>query len=518
MPAGIVALTVVILAVGCAPRAPTPGDLLIVGQIAEAQSLDPHVATSTNDFRILENIYEGLVRFADGTLNIQPALAKSWDISEDGLRYTFTLRRDVRFHDGTAFDAAAVRYNFERMLDPTHPEHTTGPFPLAFFFSVIETINTPDSHTVELILSEPFAPLLANLAYPTGYMVSPAAVRERQRDFGRNPSGTGPFKFADWKSHRWLRIERNPDYWGSPARLQSVVFRPLSDENARLTELLAGGCDIVVEAPPEILDFFRRREGYQVSEQAGPHLWFLILNTREGPFADDRMRRAVNYAIDRESIANELLRGAATPAAGPVAEAFGSAFTGDLSPYPHDPEKARELITEAGYTGSEIRLIATESGSGMLNPQAMAVAIQADLAEVGLKLEIEIFEWNTFLARVNAGLSGLGDMAQMAWMTNDPDTLPYLALRTEAWPESGGFNSGYYSNPKVDKLLERARRKTDPQARAPLYREVQRIVHEDAPWLFMVSWKQNAVARSQVRGFNLQPSFLLRLSGVYKDE
>jgi peptide/nickel transport system substrate-binding protein len=152
----------------------------------------------------------------------------------------------------------------------------------------------------------------------------------------------------------------------------------------------------------------------------------------------------------------------------------------------------------------------------MLDPIAMGTAIQADLAEIGLDVEIETYEWNTFLAEVNPGLEGKADMAEMAWMTNDPDTLPYLALRTEASPDQGGFNSGYYSNPKVVELLEAARRETDQDTRAELYKEMQEIVHEDAPWAFVANWKQNAVTSDRVDGFRLEPSFFLLLHDVTK--
>ncbi|MEJ2440508.1 MAG: ABC transporter substrate-binding protein, partial [Gammaproteobacteria bacterium] len=153
----------------------------------------------------------------------------------------------------------------------------------------------------------------------------------------------------------------------------------------------------------------------------------------------------------------------------------------------------------------------------MLDPVAMGTAIQADLAKVGLKAKIETYEWNTYLSKVNAGLKDKADMAEMAWMTNDPDTLPYLTLRSNATPAKGGFNSGYYSNPKVDKLLEKARRTTNQAERARLYKKMQVIVHNDAPWLFVANWKQNAVASVRVKGLKLQPSFLLLLRSVSKN-
>lgn len=465
---------------GLPAAAQTPPGVLIVGQIAEPKALDPAAVTAVNDFRILMNVYDGLVRYKSGTLEVEPALATAWEISEDGTEYTFTLREGVTFHDGSPFNAEAVVFNFERMLNEDHPYHDTGPFPLAFFFSSVSSVEAVDDLTVKFTLSEPYAPFLSNLAYPTGLIVSPAAVEQHGADFGRNPSGTGAFTFAEWRSNEAVVVEANPDYWDGAPELQAVVFRPITDANTRTAEMLAGGIDMMVEVPPVALSQFQD-DAFQVFEQAGPHVWFLILNAKEGPFADKRVRQAANYAINKEALVNDVLEGTAEVAAGPTPPAFAWAYNEALEPYPYDPEKAKELIAEAGAEGAELTFYVTEGGSGMLDPVAMGTAIQADLNAVGLDTTIETYEWNTFLGQVNPGLEGKADMAEMAWMTNDPDTLPFLALRTEAWPDKGGFNSGYYSNPEVDELLEKARVATDQDERAALYKQMQEIVQEDAP-------------------------------------
>ena len=497
-------------------HAQTPPNVLIVGQIAEPKALDPAAVTAVNDFRILMNVYDGLVRYRSGTLEVEPALAESWEISEDGTVYTFRLRDGVTFHDGSAFNAEAVKFNFDRMLDEGHPFHDTGPFPLAFFFSSVRQVDVIDDLTVRFTLDAPYAPFLSNLAYPTGLIVSPAAVREHGRDFGRNPSGTGPFRFVEWNYNERVVVERNPGYWDGEAGLEAVVFRPITDANTRVAEMLAGGIDMMVEVPPVALSEFRG-ERYNVVEQAGPHVWFLILNALEGPFADQRVRQAANYAVNKEAIVNDVLEGTAQVAAGPIPPAFAWAYNEDLEPYPYDPDRARELLAEAGAEGAELTVYVTEGGSGMLDPVAMGTAIQADLEAVGFDVSIQTYEWNTFLGEVNPGLEGKADMAQMAWMTNDPDTLPYLALRTAAWPAEGGFNSGYYSNPEVDALLEAARTATDRDERARLYREMQAIVREEAPWVFVANWKQNAVTSDRVENFRLEPSFFLLLKDVVKN-
>lgn len=510
----LLGLLTLIMVTACAPA---PDNVLVVGQVAEPKSLDPQAVTALNDFRILVNLYDGLVRFKEGTLDVEPALAESWDISDDGTFYTFKLRNDVTFHDGTAFNAQAVKFNFDRLLDENHPQHDTGPFPLAFFFQAIVETQVVDDYTVQFKLDQPYAPLLSNLAYPTGLLVSPTAVKKYHQDYGRHPVGTGPFKFDRWESNRLVAVEKNPDYWDGTPQLEAVVFRPITDANTRVTEMLSGGIDLMVETPADNVAMFKKNQTFAVHEQVGPHLWFLILNTKEDPFKDPRARQAVNYAIDKKALVDNILQGTATVATGPIPAAFSWAYNEQLQPYPYDPDKAKKLLADAGFTGTEITFYVTEGGSGMLDPIAMATAIQADLAHVGLKVNIETYEWNTYLSKVNPGLAGKAHMAQMAWMTNDPDTLPFLALRTAAWPDKGGFNSGYYSNKKVDDLLAQARATTALAERARLYKKMQTIVYEDAPWAFIANWKQNAVTTQQVKGFKLQPSFLLMLKNTYKE-
>jgi peptide/nickel transport system substrate-binding protein len=498
-------------------RAQAPEDVLIVAQTAEPKALDPQAVTALSDFRIIENIFDGLVRFKPGTLEVGPNLAERWEISADGTVYTFHLRDGVTFHDGSPFNADAVKFTFERMLDPKHPFHDTGPFPLSFFFSAVKTVEAPDAKTVVFTLDEPYAPFLSNLAYPTGLIVSPAAVRKFGKDFGRNPSGTGAFRFNDWQPNRRIQLAANGDYWNGAPKLKAAVFQPITDDNTRVAAMLSGSIDLLLDVPPASVDTFRNNDKYRFAEQVGPHVWFVILNMREKPLDDKRVRQAINYAINKKGIVDNILEGTAEVAAGPIAPAFAWAYNPDVEPYPYDPDKARSLIKEAGADGAEVTFFVTDGGAGMLDPVPMGTAIQADLAAVGLTAKIQTFEWNTFLGKVNPGLAGEAGMAEMAWMTNDPDTLPYLTLRTGAMPDKGGFNSGYYSNPEVDRLLEEGRRETDQDKRAAIYKKVQEIVHDDAPWAFVANWKQNAVTSTRVEDFVLLPSFFLELQNVVKN-
>lgn len=496
-----------------------PDSVLVIGQSAEPKSLDPHVTTSLNDFRILVNVYEGLVRFRAGTLDLEPALAEAWEIGDDGRSYTFYLRDGVTFHDGTPFDAEAVRYNFQRLLDANHPDHHTGPFPLAFFFDSVARVETLKPDTVRFILKRPFAPFLANLAYPTGLLVSPTAVRRHGVAYGRHPAGTGPFRVVDWTSKQRIVLTPNRAYRGRPPCLETVIFRPVVDPMTRVAELLAGGLDLAFGIGPDNVALLRNHPGFQVHEAVGPHLWFLILNTRHGPLRDVRVRQAVNYAIHKEALIHQVLQDTATVATGPVPTAFSWAVDSDLKPYPYDPKRAKALLIEAGYPeGLKLALLAPQGGSGMLAPLQMAAAIQGDLAKVGIQMTIESYEWNAYLAKVNAGLGAGVDMAEMAWMTNDPDTLFHLTLRSGATADNGGFNSGWYTNPEVDRLIAKARTTTERDRRADYYRPLQRLVHADAPWAFIASWRQNLVARTHIHGLRLQPSFFLLLPTIRKGD
>ena len=502
----------------CAAPTEIPTETLVIGQVAEPRSLDPHVTTTTNDFRILNHIYEGLVRFKSGTLELEPGLAQSWTISPDGKTYTFKLRPNITFHDGTPLNGEAIAFNFNRMLDESHPYYKTGPFPLAFFFSAIDTVKVADELTVVFQLKEPYGPFLSNLAYPTGFIVSPTAVKRWETNFGRNPAGTGPFQFKKWDSHWKVTLDANENHWEAPPQLDQLIFRPVTDLNARSSEMLAGNLDLMVEPPLELTQVFQRHSKLSLEEQLGAHLWFIILNTKVKPFSDRRIRQAVNYAINKPALLKTVLQGTAAAAAGPIPKAFSWAVNPKVKPYPYNPQKAKQLLKAGGYDGSSLKLLVPENGSGMLSPVQMATAIQADLKAVGVPVEIQTFEWNTYLNQVNSGLDQQTHMAEMAWMTNDPDTLPYLTLRKAAWPDAGGFNSGYYSNPKVDELLEAARTSSDRATRAQFYQEIEALVHEDAPWIFVASAKQQVVRRKAVQNFQIEPSFLLNLDQVVKTD
>ena len=274
---------------------------------------------------------------------------------------------------------------------------------MSFFFSAIEKVEAVNRSTVRFTLNAPYAPFLSNLAYPTGLIASPAAIKKHGKDFGRNPVGTGAFKFDSWKSNEAVIVSRHDGYWDGRAGTEAVIFRPITDGNTRVAEMLSGGIDMMVEVPPTSLVKFSGND-FAVAEQAGPHVWFLILNAKEGPFANKLVRQAANFAINKKAIVENVLEGTAAIAAGPTPPAFAWAYNEALEPYPYDPAKAKALLKEAGVSNAKLTFYVTQGGSGMLDPVAMGTAIQADLAAVGFDVEIKTFEWNAFLGEVNPAL------------------------------------------------------------------------------------------------------------------
>ena len=489
-------------------RAETPGNVLVIGHVAELQTLDPAQAVTISDFRILCNIYEGLLRYKDGSLDVEPSLAESWTLSPDAKTYTFKLRQGVKFHDGTDFNAESVKFNFDRVTQKDHPFANTGPFPFVFTLGPIEKTEILDPYTVAIHLKEPYSPMLTMLAGAIGGLagISPTAVKKFGKDFARNCGGTGPFKFTLWESGQRFVLEANPNWWHGKAKLAGLVYRPIIDENARVSEMLSGGTDITIEVPPDNIATFTASKNFTFYEQAGPHLWYLMLNCKEKPIDNKLVRQAANYAINKEALVTEILKGTATVASGVTPPAFTWAHDNDLKAYAYDPAKAKKLLAEAGYpNGVDVTFYVTESGSGMLSPILMGTAIQADLAAVGIRAKIETYEWNTFLGKIIPGMEGKAQVAELSFMTQDPDMHPFLALRTGA-----PVNSGRYSNPKVDALIDAARAEPDIAKRGVLYKQMQEILADDAPWVFIANWKQNAVSSAAVKGFQLHPSFTTR--------
>lgn len=498
------------------PRPGAAKTTIVVGLQAEPVTLDPHQVTDYNTGRAVDPMFERLVRFKDESTELEPGLAEKWDISDDGLTYRFSLRSGVTFHDGTPFNADAVVFSILRQIDPNHPFHNTGEFAYAeFTFGKVQAVRAVDPQTVEILLKEPYAPFLANVAIHAASIVSPAAVEKYGRDFSKNPVGTGPFKFVEWKPGVEVILERNPNWWGGQPQVEQLIFRPIVEDRTRLTEFEAGSIDFIVNIPPDDLPRLKQSPDVTVLEQPGMHVWYLVLNCRKEPFNIKEVRQAVNYAINKEAIVNELLKGTGVLAKGPLPPVVWG-YTEDVPQYPYDPQKAKELLAQAGYpNGFKVTFWVPESGSGMQQPKAMGAAIQADLRAVGIEAEIQTFEWGTYLDKVLGNPDELPEMFEMSWIgdNGDPDNFLFILLSGDAWPPNG-FNMGYYKNERIDELLRQAQQMNDRAQREQLYQQALKLLVEDAPWAWIDHETQIVAMKKFIQGFKLHPTGVFRFQNV----
>jgi peptide/nickel transport system substrate-binding protein len=507
-------LLIVALALAlAAPAAAQPAGTLVVGLVAEPVNLDPAQVTDLNSNRVGRRVVETLVTYPEESTQIVPGLAESWTISKDGLQYTFKLRGGIKFHDGTPLTAEAVKFSIERQINPEHPAHKLGKYPFAnFFLGNVKAVEVLSDERVAFLLKEPRASFLAVLAQGAASIVSPTAVMKAGPDYPLQPVGTGPFKFASWDRGQRVVLEKNPAYWKFPVKVDRVIYRPIVEDQARLTELLTGSLDLIVGVPPDFVTQLESSGKAGVLKQVGAHVWYLGINNQKKPFDDKRVRQALNYAVNKDAIVRDVLKGTGTPSRGPVLPNTWAADTA-LKAYPYDPDRAKKLLAEAGYpNGFSTTLWVPESGSGMQSPVAMSTVMQSNLKAVGVTVTLQTMEWGAYLAKLR---SKEQDLFALSWMagSEDPDMVLYPLLHSSQWTPNGP-NRALYKNPKFDELLQQARLTTDQARRASLYKEAQRILVDDAPWVFVDHEIQIAALARRVQGFKLHPSFDLRVETI----
>ena len=490
-----------------------PKDAIVIGLVAEPVTMDPPQITDLNSARVTKRIFEGLVAQELGSYKLVPGLAQSWDISKDGLTYTFKLRPNVKFHDGTPFNAEAVKFVFERQLNDKGPYYATGTYPyVKGFLGNVAGVEVLDAGTVQIKLKAPLAPFLQYLAHQSLFMFSPESLKKWGKDVVKHPVGTGPFKLDAWEPGVRVVLARNDEYWGGPPKIRQAIYVPIVEAQARLVALKTGDIDLTMDVPPDSLDELRRDPNVVVAESNSSAVWYVMLNTRHPILKDRRVRQALNHAVNKDAIIRDILRGTAIVSRGPMSPVYGTFYEDNTARYPHDLDKARALLREAGHpNGFELTFLVPESGSGMQSPVEMATVIQANLAQIGVRAKIQTMEWGAYLRKYLEQ----PDMAEMSWNPSigDPDHMMYMLLSSDRFPPA--FNAGYYQNDRVDDLLRRARTTVDEKARVPLYREAQKLVVEDAPWIFVDHGKQVIVHRKRVQGFKLHPNFDLVLTPVW---
>jgi peptide/nickel transport system substrate-binding protein len=432
-------------------------------------NLDPRVGIDAWSECIDGLIFDDLLTRGDN-LNVAPGLAERWEIP-DPLTYVFHLRRGVKFQDGRALTARDVKWTFDSLLEGKIRSTK------AANYRFVDRVDAPDDATVIFHLKEPDSPLLWNLSDGAVGIVPYGSLDE----VTRHPVGSGPFKFGSAETDREVVIERNGDYWGEKAKLARVRFAVVPDETTRALELRKGSGDIAINSlTPDTVLTLAHEPRLAVERGPGTRLAYLAFNLRDPILKDVRVRQAIAYALDRQPMIDYLWRGEAELARS-VLPPQSWAYEGDVPAYEHDPEKAKRLLDATGYPMvNGVRFHLTMKTSMDANTRMMVAVMQQQLRQVGIVLDIRSFESATFFSDV---IHGAFQMYSLRWMggNEDPDIFEYV-FHSAKFPPNGA-NRGYYSNPKVDELIDRARREVDPAARKPLYAEVQRILAADLPYI-----------------------------------
>ena len=512
------ALAIVAVA-AAAPNARAAGTL-IWGMPTETDILDPHATGGWTTYQVTYQIFEGLVKEdltrADvASPPLVPGLATSWDISPDGLAYTFKLRPGVTFHDGTPFDAAAVKFNFDRFWDESSPDFykKSKAFVIAYT-KWIKAVDVLDPMTVRVTLTAPNYQWLRQglQSYGQPLMVSPAAVKKYGNDgFALHPVGTGPFRFVEREQGVKTVLERNPDYWGNKAKLDRVIFRPLQDPATRINALENDEIQMMTTPPWDEIERLKG-EGFVLTTNSGvPYINFLHLNYKFKPMQDARVRQAINMAIDRDGIAKQIYHGTGRPEYGmlsPGTDAYDPSFTS----YKYDPEAAKRLLADAGYpNGFKMVFELAQSGTGEL----VESWIQRDLKKVGIEVELQKFEWITYMGKWAGGMPAEIGMNEIGWGMTTPAWIGIVARCDSAPP--GGINSGWYCDKSVDAALDGALLARDAAASKELYQRANRTIMDDAAFVPMIDDLQPIMLSPHVHGFVNPPEDWYDLSVVSVD-
>jgi peptide/nickel transport system substrate-binding protein len=482
-------------------------DRLVVARSTDAISLDPARVSDIESLEVAEQVYGRLVRFAAGRLEPEPDLATGWSVSSDGTIWTFELRPNVQFHDGTPLDADAVVFSFERQLLPDHPAHDED-FIWARAYHNIRRVTAVSPLRVQFEIDRPYAPLLANLAMGPAAIVSPTAVRRWGAQFGRHPVGTGPYRLVEWIAGDRITLERNAHYWDGPARTRYLVLLALPDARQRLQALESGAADVIQQLAPEDLPLVRLHPDLRLAMAPAALVSYLALNTQRRPLNDPLIRRAIAHAIPREAIVKLIYQGLAMPAIGPLPPNVWGARS-DVVTYPYDADRARKLLASAGWPGMSAPALKLYAPSAprqyMPSPERVANMIKNCLREVGVPVEVILGEPASHQAAL---WEGRHDLALHGWFNDngDPDNFLYTLLDSDNTTGSRPSNIAFYSNSWFHDVIGMAQRTTDRTERERLYSQAQAILATDVPWVALAHSKVVFATRANVKGLVVQPS------------
>ena len=475
------------LLAGCTAAEPHEPGTVIVALDEGPQSLDVRIGVDATSERLFQLIYSSLVK-KTRDFAVEPDLALSWEIP-DPKTYIFHLRDDAYFHDGRKVTPRDVVFTFRSILDGSVKTTKRGTFRL------VDSVDAIDDHTVVFKLKEPFAPFLMNLTRGAMGIVPEGS----EPNLGFNPMGSGEFRFVHYVPDGEVVLERNDRYYGEMPHISRVRFKIVPEAVVRALELRKGSADIALNAlPPDMVIALRDNPDLETMDASGTTYQYIAFNLKDPVFADLRVRKAIAYAIDREAIIKYLWRGEARPATG-VIPIGNWCYTPDVTTYPYDPERARELLGEAGKSGLSFGFRTSTDET----QRTLAAVFQQQLKEVGIEMTIQTNEPATFSADIEKGNF---QTYSRRWIggNNDPDIFN-LIFHSERTPPEGA-NRGFYKNLRVDELIEIGQRETDLEKRKAAYQEIQKIVAEELPYVSLFYVNNVAVFNKRIHGMTLYPS------------
>ena len=464
----------------------------------DPDTLDPVATTTTTVGNMVDYVVETLVRI-DKEGKLQPLLATSWEVSDDGLTVTFHLRKGVKFHDGTPFNAKAVKFNIDRMLDPNVRVPIRAPY------TPIKSVEVVDDYTVRLHLKEPSAPLVNAFSWTTAGMISPASINKFGNSYKSvvHPVGTGPYVFKERVKGEHITVEKFADYWGKKPYYDVVEFRIVPEAATRESLLLAGQVDLIILPPAADIPALQQNSDVKVLLAPSDRTIFVAINNLDPVLKDKRVRQALNYAVDKKAIIDKVLFGAADPMDAPMAPSlFGYCKIGE---YPYDPDKAKALLKEAGHEKLELKFIAP-TGRYVQDFQA-AQAISGYLEEVGVHAPVSTMDWPSYVATiVKPPKENTTQLHYLGWAPAYLDAAQQMLQFLSTYAPPNGLETSFYKNEKVDDLILKAAKETDPKKRQQLYCDASKIVWDDAPWIFLWVQRFPIVYSAKVTGVSYLPN------------
>jgi len=493
----------------------TPGVLTIGMTAGDIPNLDTVLAGGQGfeGYRFVGNqLYDGLTRYdlkqAAVTPKVVPGLATSWTSNKTGSVWTFHLRSGVTFTDGTPFNADAVVYNLDRYLNKKSPHfYAAASAQAAISLGGIKSYKKVDASTIEIDANGPYSHLPEDLVFI--YMASPTALQKYgNQGFANHPVGTGPFVFKSQVRGQQAIFTANQSYWGGAPKLTELVLKPLADPAARLAALRSGEVNWIEAPNPDDIASLES-SGYQVLTNSYDHVWPWIFDLTKKPLNDVRVRQALNYAIDRQTMATSLLQGTADPAY-QLAPRASLSYRAANNAYSYDPAKAKQLLAAAGYPrGFSMTLSYPTSGSGNMQPSPMNQELQSDLAKIGVKVSLKPIEWATMLTDFSSGKIPDGADAMNISLTFIQESIWGLLFGSMS-----PLNIGHYKSAAVDKLLGESLAQPDAAKRADIYAQIAAQVDQDAAWLVVVNDRNPRALASNVHGFVEPKSWFVDLTTV----